>query len=188
MGGTQATPNLDPIEQLSQLGGQQSSPQTSSSASTDDPLEQLAKVGQPQQKSPQQTGDITNDVGQKVIVPKDGESFADTLKRAVAYHNSLTPEQKQTALNAEAATMPKKAAQTLGAAAGIGVAGPALLAVPGEIAGAGENVLSFTESQLDTFADAYPHLAKLAEKLGYGAGATAVYKLWQAIGSSSHGH
>lgn len=88
---------------------------------------------------PRQTGEITNDVGQKVIVPKDGEAFADTLKRAVAYHKSLTPEQQQAALDAETKTMPKKAAQTLGAAATIGVVGPALLATAGEAGLAAKN-------------------------------------------------
>jgi hypothetical protein len=64
---------------------------------------------------PRKTGEITNDVGQKVIVPKDGESFSDTMKRAVAYHKSLTPEQQQAALDAEAKTIPAKAVE-----AGIG--------------------------------------------------------------------
>jgi hypothetical protein len=94
--------------------------------------------------NPRVSGEITNDVGQKVIVPKDGESFSDTLKRAVAYHNSLTPEQRQAALDAETRTMPKKVAQTLGAAATIGTVGPALLAAPGEIAEAVPAVLTHT--------------------------------------------
>jgi hypothetical protein len=93
---------------------------------------------------PRKTGEITNDVGQKVIVPKDGESFADTLKRAVAYHKSLTPEQQQAALDAEAKTMPKKTVQTLGAAATIGAVSPALLAAPGELAEALPSVLTHT--------------------------------------------
>lgn len=85
-----------------------------------------------------------NDVGQKVIVPKDGESFADTLKRAVAYHKSLSPAQQQAALDAETKTMPKKAAQTLAAAAAVGTVGPAMLAAPGEIAEAVPAVLTHT--------------------------------------------
>lgn len=83
-------------------------------------------------QSPQQTGEIVNDVGNKVIVPKEGESFSDTMKRAVQYHNSLTPEQRQAAIDKETATMPKKTAQTLGAAATIGAVGPAVMALPGE--------------------------------------------------------
>ena len=93
---------------------------------------------------PRKTGEITNEVGQKVIVPKDGESFSDTLKRAVAYHKSLTPEQQQAALDAEAKTMPKKTIQTLGAAATIGAVGPAMMALPGEVAEALPSVLTHT--------------------------------------------
>ena len=77
---------------------------------------------------PRQTGEITNDVGQKVIVPKDGESFSDTMKRAVAYHKSLTPEQQQAALDAEAKTIPAKALEA-------GIGGP-LAAVGSYAAGA----------------------------------------------------
>ncbi len=93
---------------------------------------------------PRKTGEIVNDVGNKVIVPKDGESFADTMKRAVAYHNSLTPEQRQAAINKEVATMPRKTAETLGAAATIGAVGPAVLAIPGEVAEALPSVLTHT--------------------------------------------
>jgi len=87
--------------------------------------------GQKQQTD--STGQVTNDVGNTVIVPKDGESFSDTVQRAVAQQKGMTPQQRQDAINKETATMPAKAAQTLGAAAGIGVAGPALLAAPGEL-------------------------------------------------------
>ena len=93
---------------------------------------------------PRKTGEIVNDVGNKVIVPKDGESFADTLKRAVAYHKSLTPSQQQAALDAETRTLPTKTAQTLGAAATIGTVGPAMLAAPGELAEAVPSVLTHT--------------------------------------------
>jgi hypothetical protein len=96
------------------------------------------------ENDPRQTGEIVNDVDQKVIVPKDGENFSDTLKRAIAYHKSLTPEQQQAVLDAEAKTMPKKTVQTLGAAATIGAVGPALLAAPGEIAEALPSVLTHT--------------------------------------------
>jgi 3-phosphoglycerate kinase len=108
---------------------------------------------------PRKTGEIINDVGQKVIVPKDGESFSDTMKRAVAYHKSLTPEQQQAALDAEAKTAPKKAAETLGAAATIGAVGPAVLAAPGEIAQALPSVLMHTTEGVKAFgvwASAHP--------------------------------
>jgi hypothetical protein len=98
----------------------------------------------PVETDPRKTGEIVNDVGQKVIVPKDGESFADTMKRAVAYHKSLTPEQQQAALDAEAKTAPTKVLQTLGAAATIGAVGPAVMALPGEVAEAIPSVLAHT--------------------------------------------
>jgi hypothetical protein len=117
---------------------------------------------------PRKTGEITNDVGQKVIVPKDGESFSDTMKRAIAYHKSLTPEQQQAALDAEAKTMPKKTAQTLGAAATIGLVGPAALAAPGELAAGlravpavGEALMGHLEEQAAEWMTKYPALTKL---------------------------
>lgn len=117
------------------------------SAAQSDPFSEFGGVKVPAQDTkpdPSQTGEIVNDVGNKVIVPKKGESFADTMKRAVQYHNSLTPEQRQAAIDKETATMPKKTAQTLGAAATIGTLGPAALAVPGEIAEAVPSVFAHT--------------------------------------------
>ena len=88
--------------------------------------------------SPDQTGQVTNDVGNTVIVPKglgtgDEESFSDTIKRATQRSQSLTPQQRQAEIDKETATIPAKTAQTLGAAAGIGVAGPAALGGLGEL-------------------------------------------------------
>ena len=122
---------------------------TPASGSMDAMFQQMADDEKQQAQNnqnlpPNQSGEITNDVGNKVIVPKDGESFSDTLKRAVAYHNSLTPAQQQAAIDKEVATMPQKTAQTLGAAATIGAVGPALLAAPGEIAEALPSVLTHT--------------------------------------------
>lgn len=112
-----------------------------------DPFAEFGGVKVAAQKTtadPRKMGEIVNDVGNKVIVPKDGEGFADTMKRAVQYHQSLTPEQRQAAINKEVATMPNKAAQSLGAAATAGVVGPAALAVPGEVAEAVPSVLAHT--------------------------------------------
>ena len=117
------------------------------SAAQSDPFAEFGGVkvsAQDTKPDPSQTGEIVNDVGNKVIVPKKGEGFADTMKRAVQYHNSLTPEQRQAAIDKETATMPKKTAQTLGAAATIGTLGPAALAVPGEIAEAVPSVFAHT--------------------------------------------
>ena len=76
-----------------------------------------------------QAGQVTNDVGNTVIVPKDGESFADTMKRAAAYGKTVTPSQ----VNAELKTAPEKAAEVVGAAPTIGAGGTAMLAIPGEL-------------------------------------------------------
>ena len=67
-------------------------------------------------------GEQTNDVGNTVIVPKSGESFLDTIKRAGQYGKTVTPQQ----INAQMATAPKKVAQVLTAAPVIGAAGAAL--------------------------------------------------------------
>ncbi len=82
-------------------------------------------------------GQVTNDVGNTVIIPKQGESFADTMKRAAAYGRTVTPEQ----INAEVATMPGKAATTLAAAPAIGAVGAAGLTGAGELASYGLQVL-----------------------------------------------
>jgi hypothetical protein len=74
-------------------------------------------------------GQITNDVGNTVIVPKEGESFADTMKRAAAYGKTVTPQQ----INTELATAPKKAAETVAAAPLIGAGGAAALSGLGEL-------------------------------------------------------
>jgi len=57
----------------------------------------------------------------------------------------------------------------LAAAPVIGAAGAAALSAPGEISGAGERLLQMTESQLQRFAEAYPHLSKIATHLGISA-------------------
>lgn len=128
---------------------------------------------------PRKTGEITNDVGQKVIVPKDGESFSDTLKRAVQYHKSLTPEQQQAAIDAEAKTIPAKTAQTLGAAATIGATGPAALALPGELINAAKASPEALKA-VQEMAKAHPEAAKFIKKVltgaiaGHSMGHTAV--------------
>src|SRR6266851_5009060 len=76
-------------------------------------------------------GEMINDVGNRVIVPAgtdsarfgyEGESFADTLKRAAAYGQSITqqPDKGAGVINKELATAPKKAATTLASATAIG--------------------------------------------------------------------
>jgi hypothetical protein len=165
-------------------------PTTPAQNPTGDAFDQLDQQ-QPAQteNDPQKTGEITNDVGNKVIVPKDGESFDETMKRAVQHYQSLSPEQRQAAIDKEVKTMPGKAATTLAAAPVIGAAGAAGLAVPGElvnavgqIPAAAERVLQMSEQALEHLAENYPQLTKLAAKLGYGAGAAGAYKLLNKLG------
>ena len=91
-----------------------------------------ASVPIPQGASVDQEGEITNDVGNTVIVPKDGESFSDTMQRAVAQGKQTTQGQ----IDKEMATAPTKVAETLAAAPAIGAIGTAALAGPNEMAGA----------------------------------------------------
>jgi hypothetical protein len=72
------------------------------------------------------SGEQLNDVGNRVIVPKDGESFSDTMARAVASGKTVTQPQ----IDAEMRTAPAKVAQTLTAAPVIGAAGAAALTFP----------------------------------------------------------
>src|SRR5690242_6624028 len=70
-----------------------------------------------------QTGQVTNDVGNTVIVAADGESFADTMNRAAAYGKTATQDQ----ISKETATAPKEAAEVLAAAPAIGFRGAVAL-------------------------------------------------------------
>jgi hypothetical protein len=157
------TPQSDPFAEFGGASTGNANPQAKPSQPqpAPDPFKEFGGVSvDPETKAnPQQTGEITNDVGQKVIVPKDGESFQDTMKRAVQYHQSLTPEQRKAAINAETATIPKKAAQTIAAAPAIGFGGTAALAVPNEITEALPSVLMHTTEgvkALGTWASAHP--------------------------------
>jgi hypothetical protein len=94
------------------------------------------------------TGQVTNDVGNAVIMPKEGESFDDTMKRAAAYGKTVTPAQ----INAETATAPKKVAQTLLAAPAIGAAGA------GAISGLGEGGQALYELAIRHLAGVLPEL------------------------------
>jgi hypothetical protein len=156
---TPTTPTSDPF---AEFGG------TASGTSADK---------QPE-NDPRKTGEIVNDTGNKVIVPKEGESFGDTMRRAAAYGKTVTPEQ----IDAEMKTAPRKAAQVVAAAPVIGAAGTAGLAAPVEIPAAVERVLQISEQALEHLAENYPQLTKLAGKLGYGAGAAGAYKLLNKLG------
>ena len=128
-------------------------------------------IAEQQQQAPPSSvsGEQTNDVGNKVIAPKEGESFADTMKRAADYGKAVTPGQ----VNAEVRTMPGKAATVLAAAPVIGAAGAAGLAAPGEVIsgirafpGVAEAVLDHAETFAKAIADKYPTLVSAAGKMG----------------------
>jgi len=121
-----------------------------------------------QQAAP--SGQVTNDVGQQVVTPRDGESFTDTVNRAKGLQRQREQAgTQQQALDAETATIPAKTAQTLGAAAGIGVAGPALLAAPGEalrgLAPFVEHISGQILEHGTEMATKYPNFVKLMGKL-----------------------
>jgi hypothetical protein len=175
-------------------GAAPSTPNASGGAGITPPPGYSVSDGAP--TGPGVTGEITNDVGNKVIVPKDGEDFGDTIKRAIAYHHSLTPQQQQEAQDKETATIPKKTAQTLAGAATAGVLGPALLAAPGEAllathaavsAGIDALVPALTSGTVAVgkWAAEHPIAAKAVfhtlkwaiQGVGYGAGVTAAGKI-----------
>ncbi len=117
---TQGTPQPDdnPFSApLQSEGGQASIPQSASQPS-DNPFDVPLRSEQNASANP---GQVTNDVGNTVIVPKAGESFADTMKRAAAQGGKTTQSQ----IDAEMATAPSKAAEVLVAAPVIGAAGVA---------------------------------------------------------------
>ncbi len=167
---------VSPLEQLEQQSAQGQPPSQTAPASNLSALEQLEQSAQKQQAPP--TGEITNDVGNTVIVPKNGESFSDTMNRAAAYGKTVTPSQ----ISAELKTAPAKAAAVIGAAPFIGAAGTAALAGAGELPGAAERFLQISEKALEHLGENYPQLTKLAAKLGYGAGAAGAYKLLNKLG------
>jgi hypothetical protein len=122
---------ISPLEQLEQQSTQGQAAQPAAPQSNLSPLEQLEQKAQ-QVGTP--SGQVTNDVGQQVVVPKDGESYSDTINRAVA----LTKQRQQNgtqqqAVDAETSTIPAKAAETVAAAPLIGAAGTAASALPGEL-------------------------------------------------------
>jgi hypothetical protein len=174
-------------QEIQQVAGGQPStttpqPQPSGSLFSDQEIQ--AAGGQPP------SGQVTNDVGNTVIVPKDGESFADTMKRAAAYGKTVTQDQ----INKEMATAPKKAATVLAAAPAIGFGGAASLAIPGEIADVAMkhlagNVLPGLEYEAakQTLLNVIPKAIQFADtmgKLGIGAGGLG-YLLKTVMGEGS---
>lgn len=88
-------------------------------------------------------GQQINDVGNTVIVPKEGESYADTIKRAVDHYKKMPPSELQDRINRETSmrSLAPKVATTLAAAPAIGAGGSAILSLPGEVLGAARSAL-----------------------------------------------
>lgn len=86
-------------------------------------------------------GQQVNDVGNTIIVPKEGESYQDTIKRAVEHYKAMPKAELQERINREEARMPSKIGQTLAAAPAIGAGGSAILSLPGEVLGTARAVL-----------------------------------------------
>lgn len=131
------------------------------------------------------TGQETNDVGNTVIVPKDGESFSDTVKRATDRTKAIGPAQQQQEIDKEVATMPGKTAETLAGAAGIGLAGPGALALVGEIGPALQAARQFaqTEAGKDLMKLVLKHTGeKLLTGAGIGVGYEAIHKAAGLLG------
>lgn len=84
--------------------------------------------------------------GSFTVTPTEGESFSDTMRRAVAAGRTVTPQliQQQTM------TGIKDAPLALGAAATAGVAGPAMLAGAGELGAAVGNLTAPTTQLVRT--------------------------------------
>lgn len=175
---------LSPLEQLEQQSTQAQPSQQAAPSSNLSPLEQLEQTSAKPAQQARPSGQVTNDVGNTVIVPKDGESFADTMKRAAAQGQQTTPDQ----INKEVETIPGKAATVLAAAPAIGAAGAASLAAPGELADlaikhlAG-NVLPGmeTEAAKQTLLKAIPTVKQL---VGWGLSYEGLKHLFGAVSGS----
>jgi hypothetical protein len=148
----------DSVDQFIAGQSQQAAPQTAQSTtpaqgnSQGDIVDQFVQQQQQQQQQQQTPGEQTNEIGKTVIVPKEGESFSDTMKRAAAQGKKTTQQD----INEEVATAPKKVAQVVAAAPVIGAAGTAGLAAAGEIPAAAEKILQLSETALNHLAENYP--------------------------------
>ena len=79
-----------------------------------------------QQPAQDTSGQETNDIGKTIIVPKEGESFEDTMNRAIEQGKKTTQQD----INDELKTAPGKLATVLAAAPLIGATGAAAINVP----------------------------------------------------------
>lgn len=95
------------------------------------------------------TGTETNDLGKAVIVPKDGESFEETMRRAAASGANVTQQD----IDDEMKTAPRKAAEVAVAAPAIGATGAAALAAAGEAGSAAKGTYEAASRALKPITD-----------------------------------
>jgi hypothetical protein len=151
--------------------------------------------GKSQPVDPQNvSGEAKGDTGSTIIVPKDGESFQDTVKRATErVKNNPDEIKKEIEAESTARNIGTKTAETLGGAAAIGLGGTAALAAPGEVAEGAAGLYDLaikhlagnvlpgmeTEAAKQTLLKAIPTVQKLIQ---LGIGYEGVKHLFKAIG------
>lgn len=100
------------------------------------------------------TGQMTDEAGKTVIVPKEGESFDETMSRAVEQGKKTTPQDIQDEMKG----MPGKVAETMAAAPAIGFGGTAAIAGAGEVGNAvkavGAGAIGAASRELQPIVDA----------------------------------
>jgi hypothetical protein len=149
-----STPSqLSPLEQLTQAPPQQAPAASSSDLS---PLEQLAQSAELTQAAPATSP--TTLLGETIGAPSPGASPAGKLSGLPGVHPH-TPSLAEGASDVALASSPLAAI------------------APSEAVNAGERLLQMTESQLQKFAEAYPHLSKIAAHLGLSATPVGIYEL-----------
>jgi hypothetical protein len=112
-----STPTVD-YDALAQQYGGDSAPASGQNVDYDALAKQYGAI------SSETPGQVTNDVGEQIIVPKDGESYQDTIRRAIARGKTV----QQSDIDKEMATAPRKVAAVLTAAPVVGAAGAAGIA------------------------------------------------------------
>lgn len=138
-------------------------------------------VDVPQDETPDVSGITRNADGSWVITPKEGESFADTMKRAAEAGKHVTPEMIQSQTKKGL----KEAPVVLAAAPVMGALGTAALGGAGEAAAASPEVVN----AIKAMAKAHPLAAQLVKRALEGAafagGGGAVVKhtkwLWDLL-------
>jgi hypothetical protein len=135
-----STATIDYDALAKQFGAVASNPAPSSPSSSQPPLagnggvdyDALAAQFGAVNQSAVGTGQTTNDTGSTVIIPKEEESFDDTMKRAAAFGQTAQAK-AQAAKESTPQNLGTKAAETLAAAPVAGAAGAAGLAGAGEL-------------------------------------------------------